>query len=98
MPRNKNPRSLSLLLAGTCWVLLVSLAAMANGQAAPPDQETLLRLLADQDPKAQCEAAEALQKATPAKREALVEVAEAVKSALAMSRDASAQRALRLAL
>jgi hypothetical protein len=90
------------------WGFIYAIAQPPKTRGAPPgssrdkpqalDQETLLRLLHGGDPRSTRQAAEALQNATPQAREELVEVAEAVKSALSTTRDAAAERALRLAL
>ena len=65
---------------------------------AAPDRETLLQWLADGDPKGLVEAAKAIEKSPPQNRDELVQVADAVKAALSITRDVPAQCALRLAL
>src|SRR2546423_1199147 len=63
-----------------------------------PVQEPLLRKLSGDDASAVREAAEALAKSPPKDREKLEKAAEAVKAALGATRDAAAERSLRLAL
>src|SRR4051812_7967305 len=69
-------------------------AAVAQGQ----DQEALLRKLSGDDANAVREAAEAVGNAPPKGREELIAATEAVKAALGTTKDAKAERAIRLAL
>jgi hypothetical protein len=94
------------------WLVISALAFRATGQqpekAAPAakgqgaaktlDHEAILRLLQKGNPMELRQAAESLQKSPPKEREELLAAAEAVKSALSMTRDATAEAALRLAL
>jgi hypothetical protein len=73
-------------------------ASVLAQQPKTDDQQELLRVLGSDDPRLVVQAAAALQKATPKAREELVSAAHAVKSALGSTRDAAAERALRLAL
>jgi hypothetical protein len=66
--------------------------------AASEDPQELARLLANGEPQTVVQAAEAIQKAPPKLKEDLEAVAEAVKSALSLTRDPKAEAALRLAL
>ena len=67
-------------------------------EAAAIDQKELVRLLHGDDPRSVREAAEIIQKAAPPTGDDLLALADAVKSALATTRDAKAEAALRLAL
>jgi hypothetical protein len=73
-------------------------AAAAQTQAEKLDDETIVRLLAGGKPDELRRAADALRASPPKDREALLAAAEAVKSALSTTRDATAEAALRLAL
>src|SRR5258708_659679 len=73
-------------------------AAPAASQVKTLDQQTVLRLLQDEKPVEVRRAAESVQQSVPKDREQLLEVAEAVKSALSTTRDSDAEAALRLAL
>src|SRR5438552_19070387 len=84
----------------------VGSALAQNPQASPQagsaesgklDHEALLRMLHADEPESVRQAAEAIQKATPKRREELVAVTEAVKAALGTTKDAAAERAVRLA-
>jgi len=68
----------------------------ANGAAV--NIKDLVGLLHGDDPRSVREAAEVIQKAAPPTGDDLLALAEAVKSALATTRDAKAEAALRLAL
>jgi hypothetical protein len=99
-------RMQAILNLGMGWALLGWLswwgadAASAQMPKAVPvlAHEELLRLLAANDPRSAREAAEAIQNESPKNREELLATAEAVKSALSTTRDATAEAALRLAL
>src|SRR5262249_25109897 len=79
--------------------LFACLVMLVHAQAPKArDQEELLRLLGGDDPRLVQQAAEEFQKALPKSREALEAATEGVKSALGTTRDAKAERALRLAL
>jgi hypothetical protein len=79
-------------------LFVVILFSRSPISAADPNRETLLKMLADGDAKDLVEAAKAIEKAPPQNRDELNQVAEAVKSALSITRDVPAQCALRLAL
>lgn len=66
--------------------------------AKPLDHEVVLRQLGDNDPRAVEKAAQTLQEFQPKNQDELSNLAEAVKSALSVTRDAAAETALRLAL
>jgi hypothetical protein len=70
----------------------------AAAAARKVEQDPLLRKLGGDDVNSVREAAEALEKSRPQGREALEAATEAVKSALGTTKDANAERALRLAL
>lgn len=74
-------------------------ASSANSsQVRKLDQKEVLRLLASGEADSVRQAAEAIEKEPPKEREELVAVTERVKSALGTTKDAGAERALRLAL
>jgi hypothetical protein len=80
----------------------VSIAVLGQGrlqaQPAKLDQAEILQLLAEENPQSHRQAAEVIYARQPEEREALLMLADAVKAALSTSRDAAAQRSLRLAL
>jgi hypothetical protein len=78
--------------------LALTAAVQAQITADKPDQETLLRQLAGDDPRLVRQAAEAIAKTPPKGKEDLNAAAEAVKSALSTTQDAEAEATLRLAL
>jgi hypothetical protein len=97
MPHLRCTIAVSCLLLA---VLAIHATARSQEKAAAKalDQETVLRLLRDGKPADLLRVSESLQTSVPKDREQLLEVAEAVKSALSTTRDADAEAALRLAL
>src|SRR5947199_7323782 len=80
------------------WLFIFLAVACCGMAAAAPARDKLLELLASGESENLCEAAKAIQAEPPKDREDLDKVADAVKSALSMTRDVPAQCALRLAL
>jgi len=87
-----------LIVGFWLWMTLFAVAAFAQPPKLQKQNEELVKLLEGGDPKSVREAAEAIQKAPPKERDELLPVTEAVKSALATTRDRAAERELRLAL
>jgi hypothetical protein len=94
-------------LCVSCWAVAAFAQApkAPDGQpnakpaeAAAVDHKELIRQLHGDDPRSVREAAETIQKAVPPTGDDLIALADAVKSALATTRDAKAEAALRLAL
>ncbi len=87
------------LVLAVVWLLIgSSLGQTTFAQASNSDQDPLLRKLASDDANAVREAADEIAKSPPKDKERREAAAEAVKSALGTTRDAKAERALRLAL
>src|SRR5262245_8476093 len=92
------PPSTAIASVSLAAVLVAGVAAQQPEKTKPLDTETIRRLLRDEKPAEVRRAAESVRQLPPKDREQLVEVADAIKSALSTTRDADAEAALRLAL